>query len=164
MSIKTKTIAAAALAALALPTGALAAGSERAAEAHKKNSERKAQKAKPKSKAFVVQGVDLANLAVDADQKLTGPLTLDPTSANKHARTKLELTKTELRGEDTVTFGETGDAVLLRYVGLQATDPVQPTDKVKVIGKVTREGAINIRKITVIRETEETQTTATPAS
>ena len=163
MSIKTKTMTAAALAALAVPAAALADGSERSAEAHKKNSERKAQKTTPKSKAFVVQGVSLSGLAVDGDKKLTGALTLDPTSANKHARKVLDtdgLTKTELRSTKTVSFGETGDAVVLRYVGLQSTDAIQPTDRVKVIGKVARDGKINIRKITVKRETEENQSEA----
>ena len=156
MSIKTKTTAAAALAALALPTAALAEGSHgKSADAHKRHAEHQAQKSKRvKSKAFVVSGVDLANLAVNTESELTGPLTLDPTSANKHARKVLELTKTELRGEDTVTFGEADDKVVLRYVGLQSTDAILPTDRVKVIGKVNREGEIDIRKITVKRETE----------
>ena len=148
-----KTIAAATLAAIALPGAALADGSDRAAEAHKKNSERKAQKTHgPKAKAFVVKGVDAANLTV-TDGALAGALTLDPTSANKHARKALELTKTELRGEDTVTFGTAGDKLVIKYVGLQAADALQPTDKVKVIGKVNRAGELNIRKITVVRET-----------
>ena len=158
MSIKTKTIAAATLAALALPGAALADGSGRSADAHKKNTERKAQKAEKahKGKAFVVKGVDAANLTV-TDGALAGALTLDPTSANKHARRALELTKTELRGEDTVSFGTAGDKLLITYVGLQSTDALAPTDVVKVIGKVKRSGELDIRKITVTRETAETQ-------
>lgn len=158
MSTKTKTTAVAALAALTLPAGALANGGDRSDEAHKTNAERKAQKAKKahKGKAFVVKGVDAANLTV-TDGALAGALTLDPTSANKHARTKLDLTKTELRGEDTVSFGTAGDKVLVKYVGLQSTDALAPTDVVKVIGKVNRAGELNIRKITVTRETAETQ-------
>jgi hypothetical protein len=160
MSMKNKTIAAAALAALTLPGAALADGSDRAAEAHKKNSERKAQKKShgPKAKAFVVKGVDASGLTV-TDGALAGSLTLDPTSANKHARRALELTKTELAGEDTVSFGEAGDKVLVNYVGLTSTDTLAPTDVVKVIGKVNREGELNIRKITVTRESAtETET------
>ena len=160
MSIKTKTTAAVTLAALALPGAALADGSDRAAEAHKKNSERKAQKAKKahKGKAFVVKGVDAANLTV-TDGALAGALTLDPTSANKHARKALELTKTELRGEDTVSFGTAGDKLRIKYEGLQSTDALLPTDEVKVIGKVNRQGQIDIRKITVERETADEQKT-----
>ena len=150
-----KTIAAATLAAIALPGAALADGSDRAAEAHKKNSERKAHKTHgAKAKAFVVKGVDASNLTV-TDGALAGALTLDPTSANKHARKALELTKTELKGEDTVTFGTAGDKTLIKYEGLA------PTDVVKVIGKVNRSGEINIRKITVTRgetETEQAET------
>jgi hypothetical protein len=154
MSMKTKTLTAVTLAALTVPGAALADGSDRAAEAHKKNSERHAQKSHnhgPKAKAFVVKGVDAENLAV-TDGALAGPLTLDPTSANKHARRALELTKTELRGEDTVTFGTAGDKLVIKYVGLQSTDALQATDVVKVIGKVNRDGELNIRKITVKRD------------
>lgn len=158
MSIMNKTIAAAALAALAIPGAAIADGSDRSAEAHKKNSERKAQKTQSKGKAFTVAGVDAANIPT-ASGNLAGPLTLDPTSANKHARQVLDaggLTKEELRGEQTVTFGTAGDAVLVRFVGLSSTDTIAPTDRVKVIGKVARSGgAINIRKITVIRDGEQ---------
>lgn len=152
--MKTKTMTAVTLAALTVPGAALADGSDRAAEAHKKNSERHAQKSHnhgPKAKAFVVKGVDAENLTV-TDGALAGPLTLDPTAANKHARRALELTKTELRGEDTVTFGTAGDKLVIKYVGLQSTDALQPTDVVKVIGKVNRAGELNIRKITVKRD------------
>ena len=156
MSMKTKTLTAVSIAALAVPGAALAEGK---GKGHGKSSKAKSTHAKkgPKAKAFVVKGVDAANLAV-TDGKLAGPLTLDPTSANKHARVALELTKTELKGEDLVTFGEADDAVTIKYVGLQSTDALAPTDKVKVIGKVTRSGDLNIRKITVVRETTETET------
>ena len=161
MSTKTKTTAVAALAALTLPAGALAHGGDRADQAHKTNTERKSHKThkahKAHGKAFVVKGVDAANLTV-TDGALAGPLTLDPTSANRHARRALELTKAELRGEDTVTFGTAGDKLVIRYVGLQSTDALAPTDVVKVIGKVNRAGVLDIRKITVKRgETAETQ-------
>ena len=154
MNMKTKTLTAVSIAALAVPGAALAEG-----KGHGKSGKAKTTHAKkgPKAKAFTVKGVDAANLAV-TDGKLAGPLTLDPTSANKHARVALTLTKTELRGEDTVTFGEAGDALRIKYVGLQSTDALQPTDKVKVIGKVTRSGDLDIRKITVVRETAENET------
>ena len=150
MSIKTKTLTAAALTALAVPGAALADGS---AKSHGKSSEAKSHQ-KPKGKAFTVKGVDFGGATLNSDSELTGPITLDPTSANKHARKALELTKTELRGEDTVTFGEADDKVIVKYVGLQSTDALLPTDKVKVIGKVTRSGKLDLRKITVTRETE----------
>lgn len=152
--MKTKTLTAVSIAALAVPGAALAEGK---GKGHGKSQTKSSHAKGPKAKAFTIQGVDAANLTV-TDGKLAGPLTLDPTSANKHARVALELTKTELRGEDTVTFGDQGDAVLVKYVGLQSTDALQPTDKVKVIGKVTRSGDLNIRKIMVIRETAETGT------
>ena len=169
MSTKTKTTAAAAIAALALPAVALADGSdrpgkhgqERAAEQHKKHEATHVQKTK--GKAFVIKGVDAAGLTV-TDGALAGALTLDPTSANKHARTFLDLTKTELRGEDTVSFGEAGDKVVIKYVGLQPTDALQPTDVVKVLGKVSRkDGKLDIRKIQVKRETAETEAEKTEA-
>ncbi len=156
MSIKTKTLAAAAIAALAVPGAALADGS---AKSHGKSSQAKShQKAKgPKGKAFTIKGVDLANLAVDAEQKLTGPLTLDPTSANKHARAFLKLSKADLRGEKTVSLGTAADAVKVTYEGLTATDAIQATDVVKVIGKVSGT-TLDIRKIVVTRG--ETTTTS----
>jgi hypothetical protein len=151
-----KIIATTAMAALAFPAAAVA---DKPADKPAKPT--KAQKAK--GVGFSVAGVDLTGLTV-TDGKLAGALTLDPTSANKHARTLLDLTKTEIAGQDTVQLGTAGDAVLVRYKGLTATDALQPTDRVKVIGKVIgRKSAtptLDIRKITVTRgDTEETSTT-----
>ena len=87
-----------------------AAAKQDAAKSHAK---------KPKGKSFTLKGVGLAELPV-TDGALTGALTLDPTNANKHARTPLTLTKADLRGTATETFGETGDAVEVRYKGLTA--------------------------------------------
>jgi hypothetical protein len=103
-----------------------------------------------------VKGTTSATALPVADGALTGPLTLDPTSANKHARTLLTLSKEELAGTATETFGVTGDAVVVKYVGLAATDALTATDVVKVLGKVKRDGTLDIRKITVTRETAET--------
>ena len=161
--MKTKTTAAAAVAALALPSAALAHDGEKRhgnddqrAEQKQKQKQKQEHADKSKSKrikgkAFVVKGVDAAGLTI-TEGALAGQLTLDPTSANRHARRVLELTKTELRGEDTVTFGEAGDEVLVKYEGLTATDTLQPTDVVKVHGKVSRtDGKLDIRKITITR-------------
>ena len=150
--MKTKTIALTTVAALALPAAAQAA---KPAEPGKQGKEKAAQKQaaqKPKGKAFTLKGTGLTALPV-TDGALTGALTLDPTSANKHARTLLTLTKADLRGTGTETFGVTGDKVVVRYSGLTATDALQATDVVKVLGKVTG-GTLDIRSITVTRDTE----------
>ena len=153
--MKNKTLALTAVAALALPAAAQAA---KPAEPGKQGRDTAAAKQKPatdkakkqKGKAFTLKGIGLTELAV-TDGALTGALTLDPTSANKHARTLLTLSKDDLRGTGTETFGESGDAVVVRYVGLSATDALQSTDVVKVRGKV-KGGELDIRKITVKRE------------
>jgi hypothetical protein len=150
----TKLIATTAVAALALPAAALA---ERPADKPAKPDHPAKQAKKPKkakSVGFSVGGVDLSGLTV-TDGKLAGPLTLDPTSANKHARTFLQLSKTDLKGEKTVSLGTAADAVRVRYEGLTATDTIQPTDRVKVIGKVSG-STLDIRKIVVKRESTTT--------
>jgi hypothetical protein len=171
--MKTRTLALTAVAALALPGAALAAkpdqvgkpedagkqGHEKAAAtkgaeksaAAKAKAEAKEKKAK--GKGFALKGVGLATLPV-ADGALTGELTLDPTSANKHARTLLELSKDDLGGTATETFGTTGDEVVVKYVGLTATDALSATDRVKVLGKVAG-GELDIRSIKITRTTDE---------
>ena len=159
--MKTKTLTAVSIAALAVPGAALAEGK---GKGHGKSQTKSSHAKKgPKAKAFTVKGVDAANLTV-TDGKLAGPLTLDPTSANKHARTLLSLTKTELAGEDLATFGVADDAVKITYEGLTSTDALQPTDVVKVIGKVTKAGVLDIRKITVTREAPAEQPAPAPVS
>ena len=154
--MKTKTLTAVSIAALAVPGAALAEGK---GKGHGKSQTKSSHAKGPKGKAFTIQGVDVSAIPV-TDGKLTGELTLDPTAANSHARKFFnpDLSKAALKGEDTVSFGKAGDEVIVRYVGLQSTDALAPTDKVKVIGKVTRSGDLNIRKITVIRKTTETET------
>ena len=151
--MKTRTIALTAVAALALPAAAHATKPAEPGKQGKDRAAAKQQAQKPKGKAFTLKGVGLASVPV-ADGALTGPLTLDPTSANKHARALLTLTKADLRGTATETFGETGDKVVVRYVGLTSTDALQATDVVKVLGKV-RNGTLDIRSITVKREAPE---------
>ena len=168
MNLK-KTAVATAIAALAVPAAAQAKkpeapGAQGKAKAEQQRSAKAPKAKKAKGVGFTIAGVDLAGLTV-TDGKLTGPITLDPTAANKHARTSLDLTATELAGEDTVTFGAADDAVKVSYEGLTATDAIQPTDTVKVIGKVVRTrtkskgskpaftyGAIDIRKVVITRE------------
>jgi hypothetical protein len=170
--MKSKTAVAAGLAALALPAAAVAEkpaepGKQGRDNAAAKQSEQKAKKAKKvKSVGFTLKGTGLTSLPV-ADGALTGGFVLDPTSANKHARTLLGLTKTEITG-DTLTeaFGVTGDEVVVRFNGLTATDALQPTDVVKISGKVQRSGkgkaktlgALDIRRVTITREAPETET------
>ncbi len=167
MNLK-KTAVATAVAALALPGLAQAKKPENPGAQGKAKAEQKktAKAQKAKGVGFTVAGVDLAGLTV-TDGKLAGALTLDPTSANKHARTLLKLTKADIAGEKTVELGTVGDAVLVRFNGLSSTDALLPTDRVKVIGKVSG-STLNIRKITVTRgetQTEtETETTKTESS
>ncbi|HEX8120634.1 MAG TPA: hypothetical protein VF549_05130 [Solirubrobacteraceae bacterium] len=160
--MKTKSIALAVVAALALPGAAVAS---KPAEPGKQGHDTAAAKQhakKPHGKAFTLKGTGLATLPV-ADGALTGPLTLDPTSANKHARTLLDLSKTDLKGTATETFGETGDKVVVKYAGLTATDALQATDVVKVLGKVVA-GKLDIRSITITREAPEQEQEQAPAA
>jgi opacity protein-like surface antigen len=154
--MKKKTLALTALAALALPAAAVDAN--KPAEPGKQGREKAAQKKaaqKPKGKAFTLKGTTSETALPVAEDKLTGPLTLDPTSANKHARTALTLTKADIRGTATETFGVAGDEVVVKYEGLTATDALTATDVVKVHGKVQRDGTLDIRRIQVVRETDE---------
>lgn len=153
--MKTKTVALAAIAALALPAAAQAG---KPSEPGKQGKERAAQKKaaqKPKGKAFTLKGITSETALPVADGALTGALTLDPTSANRHARSLLTLTKADIRGTSTETFGVTGDKVVVKYEGLEATDALTATDRVAVVGKVRRDGTLDIRKITVTREQAE---------
>ena len=158
--MKTKILALTAVAALAVPAAAQAG---KPTEPGKQGRDKAAQKKsaqKPKGKAFTLKGTTAATALPVADGALTGALTLDPTSANKHARTLLTLTRAELRGTATETFGVTGDKVVVRYNGLESTDALTATDVIKVHGKVKRDGTLDIRRITVTRETPEPAPTA----
>jgi hypothetical protein len=147
----TKTlIATTAAATLALPGAALA---DRPDDKPAKPT----KPAKAKGVGFSVGGVDLSGLTV-TDGKLAGALTLDPTSANKHARRFLELSKADVKGEKTVPVGTAGDAVIVKYRGLTATDTIQTTDRVKVVGKLVGGKTLDIRKITITRGETKTET------
>lgn len=170
MSTKTKITSAAALAALALPTAALATdgpgkgrghdrgGDGARSEQHRGDDGRRGHhKGRHHGRhggrhAFVVAGVSAAGLTV-TDGRLAGPITLDPTAANRGAAKLLQLTREKLAGQDTVTFGTAGDGVRVQYKGLAATDALKPTDAVKVYGKVDRAtGALDIKQIKVKRK------------
>ncbi len=173
MSTKTKTTAAAAIVALALPAAAIAHDDEKHRDHDKQRSEHRSDHRgehgkhgehrkhgeqrkhgkrhgwKHGRRAFVLGGVDATGLTV-TDGKLAGQLTLDPLFASKRARRLLDLTKDEIRGDDTVTFGTAGDAVRVKYKGLPEGEAPQPTDVVTVFGKV-RDGELDIKKIWVKR-------------
>ncbi len=100
-------------------------------------------------KAFVVSGTDVSGLSV-ADGALAGPITLDPQIVSRGAAKLLNLTKEQVRGEDTITFGAAGDAVEVKYKGLTAADALQPTDRVTVFGKV-RDGVLDVKHVKVWR-------------
>ncbi len=163
MRLKT-TAAATAIAALAVPATAFATDDTKPEKSQKPAKTQKAQKAK--AKGFTLSGTELAGLTV-TDGKVAGPFTLDLTSANKHARTLLGVTKAQVAGDQTTTIpAVAGDALRLRLNGVTdgadaGTDvslaDVLATDRVKVIGKVTRDGALDIRKITVKRAETETE-------
>ena len=170
MSIKTKTTTAAALAALAVPSAALAHDGDkgkhkghdkdRSAQVDKRGGDHgskgdRGAKGKhhgwSKGRGFMIAGVDVTALNV-TDGKLTAPITLDPIAANRKARTLLDLTKAEIKGEDTVAVGTADDAVKVKYHGLAPTDALQPTDIVKIQGKVdSKTKALDITKIHVVR-------------
>jgi len=155
--MKTRTLALTAAAALALPAAAQA---DRPAEPGKQGRDKAAEKqaahkhanGKAKGKAFTLKGTTSETALPVADGALTGPLTLDPASANKHARKALTLSREDIRGTGTETFGVAGDEVVVQYEGLEATDALTSTDVVKVHGKVKRDGTLDIRKISVTRE------------
>jgi hypothetical protein len=162
------TAVATAIAALAVPSAAFAADDND----HKAKGHGKAKKAK--SVGFALSGTELTGLNV-TDGKAAGPFTLDLTSANKHARAFLGLTKTQIQGDDTTSIPVASDDTFrLRLNGVTdgadaGTDvslaDVLPTDRVKVVGKVTRvkkgdtttTRTLDVKKITVTRETETEQ-------
>ena len=108
-----------------------------------------ARPSKPKGKAFTLKGIGLTALPV-TDGALTGALTLDPTSANKHARTLLDLS----RRTSAAPRPRPSARPATRSSSSTSASPrptrSQATDVVKVIGKVV-ERQLDIRKITVKR-------------
>ena len=115
-----------------------------------------------KGVGFTARGVGLTALPVDADGVLTGPLELDLTSANKHARSFLGLSVAAIEDStDLVALGEAGDAVIVRYDGLTADDALLPTDEIVVIGRARRTGrklktvsAPDLVRVVVVRADE----------
>jgi hypothetical protein len=145
--MKTKTIlATTAIAALAVPA---AAGADKPANPGSQGKGHAKRAHKVKGVGFTLAGTKVTGLSV-ADGKLSGPLTLDPTSANKHARTFLQLSKADVAGDKTVSLGTAGDAILVKLHGLKPGDALTATDRVKVIGKLTG-STLDIRKLTITR-------------
>jgi hypothetical protein len=106
----------------ALAAGGVAVADARPVEGKAQGQAKKC--AKPKKVGFVLRGTFVA---ADATS-----VTLKVTKASRHAR------KSGL-----VTVGESytatpKDASKIRYVGRTGASDAQPTDKVKVVGKVTR--------------------------
>ena len=150
--------------------GKAKAEQQRGAKAQKQSKAKKA-----KGVGFTLSGTGLSGLT---GTTLTGPLTLDIVSANKHARQALELDKAFIAGSGAfaVPVAE-GDAFNVKLDGItdgsdEGTDvslaDVVATDTVKVIGKVARTrtkskgskpaftfGAIDIRKVVITREAPE---------
>jgi hypothetical protein len=160
--MKTKFIATTAIAALAVPGAALADGKPSDAGSKGKTTSQQS-KSKPKGVGFSLGGVDVTGFTVT--DGVVAPFSLDPTSANKHARAFFDpdLTKEFIAGEGTVQVPVAdGDKALVRYNGLSSTDALQPTDRVKVIGKVTKvkkgdtttQRVLDIRKVVITRKAE----------
>jgi hypothetical protein len=162
--MKTKTLALTAIAALSLSGAAVAKKPEEPGKQGREKAAQKKSAQKPKGKAFTLKGTTSETALPVADGALTGALTLDPTSANKHARKLLTLTKEDVAGTATETFGVAGDEVAVKYSGLEATDALTSTDVVKVKGKILRDGTLDVRSIHVVRETAEEPAPEQPQS
>ena len=185
-----KTAVAAALTALAVPSAAVADhreptdrghGNDRSeqdrGDSQRQNQNRSRHQNRNRrgkqSVGFSLSGTGLSGLS---GSTLALPLTLDVTSANRHARRLLELTRADIQGSGTETFGASSDTFLLRFAGITDGNndgtvdlaDVLATDRVKVIGKVTRTrtrdedgdrttsyGGLNIRKIVISRASAE---------
>jgi len=176
------------LAVLAVPAAAQAEKPQNAGAQGKAKAEQqrgaKAQKPSKAKKAkgvgFTLSGTGLSGLT---GTTLTGPLTLDLVSANKHARQALKVDRAFVAGPETLAVPVAeGDAFTLKLDGItdgsdEGSDvslaDVVATDTVKVIGKVARTrtkskgskpaftyGAIDIRNVVITREAPE----AAPAS
>jgi hypothetical protein len=161
--MKTKLIATTAIAALAVPAAALA---EKPSHAGSHGKAKAQQTKKPKGVGFTLGGVDVTGFSVT--EGVVAPFSLDPTRANKHARSFFQpaLTKEFIKGEDTVEVPVAdGDEARVRYSGLSSTDALQPTDRIKVTGKVTKvkkgdtttQRVLDIRKVVITRKAEKAE-------
>lgn len=161
-------------------TAALAAvavlGATGAAEAAKPTTPSKGQEkqkaAKTQKVGFSLKGVTATLPLGTEGAALTGALSLDPTSANKAARSALGLgTPKALKAStETVDVTDAVQGLTVTYVGFGDDKMITATDKVKVIGKVTRTrtksgkgkpsftyGDVDIRKVVVTRGETETE-------
>src|SRR4051812_30416993 len=168
-----------AVAALALPGAAATAkdpppGQQTAKQRHERNAARTKQHptpAAPTTRCDRKVGFKASGTGLDAskltltDGKAGGTLTFDVLRANRHARRFLQITKLPANDE-TLTLSD--DALKLRLVGLKALSDVQPTDRVQIVGRVTKprrscatattQQSLDVRKITIIHRTPETKT------
>ncbi len=177
--MKNKLVALTAVAALAAPAAAQA--SKPAEPGKKGHTTAAAKKQAPKSQkvGFTLSGV-LSSTGTDfptftagtgdntGKSSFTDSFQVDLLSANKHARTALEIQKSAIEGTGVTTheFSNT-DFFLLTYEGFGEDKTLAAGDQVKIIGKVTRTrsgkgksatwtyGAIDIRKVVITREAPE---------
>ena len=170
-----KTATLTAIAALAVP--ALATADKPADAGSKGKTQSAAAKSKQKGVGFTAAGLWVSGfdgLTTDSkEQRDVSDFTLNLTSANKHARTFLGLA-TKPSSETPVSKeidAATGDKAVIRLIGFDSTDVIDATDRVKVIGKVTRvrkgdtttTRVLDIRRIT-IKDVEPETAPETPAS
>jgi hypothetical protein len=180
--MKNKLVALTAVVALAAPAAAQAA---KPAEPGKKgHTTAAAKKQAPKSQkvGFTLRGVlstagadfptFTAGTGENADKSsFTDSFQVDLLSANKHARTALEIQKSAIEGTGVTTldgFSST-DLFLLSYEGFGEDKTLAAGDQVKIIGKVVRTrsgkgktatwtyGDVDIRKVVITREAPEAE-------
>jgi hypothetical protein len=149
-TIKT-TAGLAALTILALPAGTTVA--KKPEDQPRAKSERQCSK----TVGFSLRGTGLdASALTIADGKADGTLALDVLKANRHARRFLEITTLPSSDEQ---LKLTADAVKLRLVRVADLASVQPTDRVRIQGKVikprkrcaTTAPNLDVRRITIVR-------------
>lgn len=157
-SMLKKTAVAAAVTALALPAAAIGDKPENPGSKGKGTSQAK----KFKGVGFALSGLDYKGPALtdSKEPQTVGAFTVDVTSANKHARTFLGLTtkpSKETPAQDRPISDTADGKAIVRLVGFETGDVVDATDRVKVIGKVTRvrkgdsttTRKLDIRRITI---------------
>ena len=176
--MKTKTLALAAVAALALPAAAQAGkpndpGKHGRDKAAQKQSATKTQKVGFSLSGLLVQGETFPAFTAAGDQFTDGAFELDLLSANKHARRSLSIEKSAITGTGVTLLDDfaANDSFRLVVEGITdaANDGISNDlaagDRVHVIGKVTRTrdakqrgakptwtyGAVDIRKVVVTR-------------
>ena len=174
--MKNKILALTAVAALAVPA---------AAQAAKPADKGKSQAPKAQKVGFSVagllsaEGTDFPTFTAGTGDNtgkssFTDSFQTDLLSANKHARTVLEIQKSAITGTGVTTLDDFSgtDFFVLSYNGFGEDKTLAAGDRVKVIGKVTRTRSgkgksatysysnLDIRKVVITREAPETTPTA----